>query len=77
MNKVYIVGAKRTALGSFGGTLTTVPAYQIGGQAIKAAIEQANICVEDIDEVVVGNVLSAAQGMGPGRQASRFSWRAR
>ncbi len=73
MNKVYIVGAKRTALGSFGGTLTTVPAYQIGGQAIKAAIEQANICVEDIDEVVVGNVLSAAQGMGPGRQASRFA----
>jgi acetyl-CoA C-acetyltransferase len=73
MSKVYIVGAKRTAIGSFGGTLATVPAYQLGGQAIKAAIEQANINTENIDEVVVGNVLSAGQGMGPGRQASRFA----
>lgn len=73
MNKAFIVGAKRTALGSFGGSLTNVPAYKLGGQAIKAAIEQANINVENIDEVVVGNVLSAAQGMGPGRQASRFA----
>ncbi|MGF1763633.1 acetyl-CoA C-acetyltransferase [Aliivibrio kagoshimensis] len=73
MSKVYIVGAKRTALGSFGGTLATVPAYQLGGQAIKAAIAQANINTENIDEVVVGNVLSAGQGMGPGRQASRFA----
>lgn len=71
MSKVYIVGAKRTALGSFGGTLATVPAYQLGAEAIKAAITQANINVENIDEVVVGNVLSAGQGMGPGRQASR------
>ncbi|MBL4830230.1 MAG: acetyl-CoA C-acetyltransferase [Aliivibrio sp.] len=71
MRKVYIVGAKRTALGSFGGTLATVPAYQLGAAAIKAAITQANINVENIDEVVVGNVLSAGQGMGPGRQASR------
>ena len=73
MNKVYIVAAKRTALGSFGGSLAAVPAVQLGGHAIQAAIAQAGINVNAIDEVIVGNVLSAGQGMGPGRQAARFA----
>lgn len=73
MSKVYIIGAKRTALGSFGGTLSSVPAFKLGGHAIKGAIAQSGIPVENIDEVVVGNVLSAGQGMGPGRQAAHFA----
>ncbi|WP_351089489.1 acetyl-CoA C-acetyltransferase [Shewanella sp. S1-49-MNA-CIBAN-0167] len=73
MSKVYIIGAKRTAIGSFGGTLASIPAFKLGGHAIKAAIAQAGIPVESIDEVVVGNVLSAGQGMGPGRQAALFA----
>jgi len=73
MEKVYIVGAKRTAIGSFGGSLAAVPAFKLGGHAIQAAIAQAEIPIECIDEVMVGNVLSAGQGMGPGRQAARFA----
>lgn len=73
MKKVYIVGAKRTALGSFGGTLSLVPAFELGGHAIRAALQQANVSAEHLDEVIVGNVLSAGQGMGPGRQAARFA----
>lgn len=73
MKKVYIVGAKRTALGSFGGTLSLVPAFELGGHAIRAALKQANVSTEHLDEVIVGNVLSAGQGMGPGRQAARFA----
>lgn len=70
MKKIYIVGAKRTALGAFGGSLTTVPASVLAATAIKAAIEQSKISPEHIDEVIVGNVLTAGQGMGPGRQAA-------
>lgn len=70
MKKVYIVGAKRTALGSFGGSLMTVPAYELGATAISAALAQSKVRPENIDEVIVGNVLAAGQGMGPGRQAA-------
>ncbi|WP_139539919.1 acetyl-CoA C-acetyltransferase [Klebsiella spallanzanii] len=70
MKKVYIVGAKRTALGSFGGSLMTVPAYELGATAISAALVQSKVRAENIDEVIVGNVLAAGQGMGPGRQAA-------
>ena len=73
MNKVYIVGAKRTALGSFGGSLSLVPAFELGGQAIRAALQQAGVAPECLDEVIVGNVLSAGQGMGPGRQAAKYA----
>ncbi|SKA48159.1 acetyl-CoA acetyltransferases [Enterovibrio nigricans DSM 22720] len=73
MSKVYIVGAKRTAVGSFGGTLSLVPAFELGGHAIRAALGQAKVSPALIDEVVVGNVLGAGQGMGPGRQAAKFA----
>ncbi|MDN5338823.1 MAG: acetyl-CoA C-acetyltransferase, partial [Thermotogaceae bacterium] len=67
MRKVYIVGAKRTAIGTFGGSLKDVPAVQLAVAASKAAIEQANVNPEWIDETIVGNILMAGQGMGPGR----------
>ncbi|HGU4161744.1 TPA: acetyl-CoA C-acetyltransferase, partial [Escherichia coli] len=63
-------GAKRTPIGCFGGSLSTVSASDLGAIAISAAIKQSRINVECIDEVIVGNVLSAGQGMGPGRQAA-------
>lgn len=70
MRKVYIVGAKRTAIGTFQGTLKDVPAVQLGVAAAKAAMEQANVKPEWIDETIIGNILMAGQGMGPGRQVS-------
>ncbi|GAB2645540.1 acetyl-CoA C-acetyltransferase [Vibrio panuliri] len=73
MRKVYIVAAKRTALGSFGGSLASTPAAELGGHAIAAALAQANIAPNLLDEVIVGNVLSAGQGMGPGRQAAKLA----
>ncbi len=71
--KVYIVGAKRTAIGAFGGSLKNIPAPRLGATAIKAAIEQAKIVPEEVNETIVGNVLMAGQGMGPGRQASMYA----
>lgn len=70
MKKVYIVGAKRTALGAFGGSLMNIPATELAATAIRAAIKQSKVDSVNIDEVIVGNVLSAGQGMGPGRQAA-------
>jgi len=73
MEKVYIVAAKRTAIGAFGGTLKNTSAGELGAVAIKGALEAANVAPIDVDEVIVGNVLSAAQGMSVGRQAAIFA----
>ncbi|PSW60874.1 acetyl-CoA C-acyltransferase [Photobacterium kishitanii] len=73
MNKIYIVAAKRTPIGSFNGSLKTLSAAKLGSIAIHAAVEQARLSSEEIDEVIVGNVISADQGMGIGRQASLLS----
>ncbi|WP_104401684.1 acetyl-CoA C-acetyltransferase [Vibrio penaeicida] len=70
MEAIYIVAAKRTPIGNFNGSLSPLSAVELGAHAIKAAITQSNIAPENIDEVIVGNVLSAGSGMGPGRQAS-------
>jgi acetyl-CoA C-acetyltransferase len=70
MEKVFIVAAKRTAIGSFGGTLKNISAGDLAAAAIKGALESTVIPVDEIDEVIVGNVVSASQGMGIGRQAS-------
>lgn len=70
MSKVFIVAAKRTALGSFGGSLAGVDAATLGATAIKGALAAAKVDPEQVDEVIVGNVISAGQGMGPGRQAA-------
>ncbi|WP_026970594.1 acetyl-CoA C-acetyltransferase [Aliagarivorans marinus] len=70
MKKVLIVAAKRTPIGSFGGALKSVAAPKLGAAAIQAALEQAGLSGKDVDEVILGNVIAAGQGMGPGRQAS-------
>ena len=70
MEKVYIVAAKRTPIGSFGGTLIDISAGDLGAIAIKSALESGNIKPNLVDEVIVGNVVGAGQGMGVGRQAA-------
>ncbi|GAB3533041.1 MULTISPECIES: acetyl-CoA C-acetyltransferase [Photobacterium] len=73
MTKVFIVAAKRTPLGSFNGALKSVPAAQLAAVAIKAAIKDAKIDPAHLDEVILGNVVGAGQGMGPGRQAAIYA----
>lgn len=70
MNKVYLVAAKRSAVGSFLGGLSTVSASVLGTQVLKGTLEQAKVDVNKIDEVLVGNILSAGLGQGIGRQIS-------
>ncbi len=74
MNKeVYIISAVRTPIGSFGGSLSTVPAPMLGAAAIKGAIAKAGINPGVIDEVFMGNVLQANLGQAPARQAAIFA----
>ncbi len=67
---VVIVSAARTPVGSFNGALASQTASQLGTVALKAAIERAKLSPEDIDEVILGQVLTAAQGQNPARQAA-------
>lgn len=70
MSSIYILGAKRTALGALMGQFTGVPATQLGATAIQAAMAQANVSGEQIDEVIMGCVLPAGLGQAPARQAA-------
>jgi len=70
MKEVYIVSAVRTPMGSFLGSLSTVPAPELGATAIKGAMERGNISAEMVDEVFMGNVLQANLGQAPARQAA-------
>jgi len=70
MSKVYIVSAKRTAVGKFMGSLSGVKAAQLGGAVIRNIIEETKIDPKNLDEVILGNVLSAGQKQGVGRQAA-------
>jgi acetyl-CoA C-acetyltransferase len=72
MKEVYIVSAVRTPLGSFGGSLSTVKATELGATAIRGAIAKAGIDAAIVDEVFMGNVLQANNGQAPARQASIF-----
>jgi len=67
---IVIASAARTPVGSFNGSLASLPAHELGKVAIKAAIERAGIKPGDVNEVILGQVLTAAQGQGPARQAS-------
>lgn len=67
---IYIVSAARTPIGSFNGALASVPAPQLGAIAIKAAIEKGRIKVDIVQEVFMGNVVSANIGQAPAQQAS-------
>jgi acetyl-CoA C-acetyltransferase len=74
MSRVYIVAAKRTAIGSFGGSFKNVPAAKLAAEAIKAVVSDTGVDPGEIDEVIVGNVINNGQGMGPA--ARRRSMRA-
>lgn len=73
MEKVFIVAAKRTPIGAFGGSLKNTSAGNLAAVAIKGALEAAALSSDKVDEVIVGNVISAGQGMGVGRQAAVFA----
>lgn len=70
MSKVYLVSAKRSAIGSMLGTLKDVAPTWLGAQVLKAVIEDSGIDAKNLDEVIVGNVLPAGLGQGPGRQVA-------
>ena len=70
MSGIVIVGAKRTAIGSFLGQFTGVPTTTLGATAIKAAVEQSGVPAADVSEVIMGCVLPANLGQAPARQAS-------
>ena len=73
MKKVVITSAKRTPIGSFGGSLSSLTAAQLGSIAIKGVLEDSKISPELIDEVIMGNVLTAGIGQAPARQAALFA----
>jgi acetyl-CoA C-acetyltransferase len=69
MKEIVIVGGARTPIGSFLGTLSAIPAPKLGSVAIKCALEGARVSPEQIQQVIMGNVLQAAVGQAPARQA--------
>ena len=71
MEDIVIVSAARTPVGSFNGVFAATPAHVLGASALKAAIERAKLSPEEIDETILGQVLTAAQGQNPARQAAR------
>jgi acetyl-CoA C-acetyltransferase len=73
MKDVFIVAAVRTPIGSFNGALSTLPATRMGAIVIKAALEQAGVAADAVNEVFMGNVLSANLGQAPANQASIYA----
>src|SRR5215207_5601242 len=67
---IVIVGAARTAVGSFNGAFANTPAHDLGKAAIQAAISRAKVEGPEVDEVILGQVLAAGQGQNPARQAA-------
>src|SRR6201996_1738863 len=70
MEDVVIVAAARTPVGSFNGAFAGLPAHKLGEVAIRAALARANLDPAEVSEVILGQVLTAAQGQNPARQAS-------
>ncbi|PCI39068.1 MAG: acetyl-CoA C-acyltransferase [Rhodospirillaceae bacterium] len=70
MTDIVIVAAARTAIGSFMGGLSTVPAIQLGSTVIAEALNRAGISPKDVDEVIMGQVLTGGEGQNPARQAA-------
>jgi len=71
VEEVVIVSGARTPVGAFNGAFASVPAHELGRVAIKAALERAGVAPQDVSEVILGQVLTAAQGQNPARQASK------
>ena len=67
---VVIVSAARTPVGSFNGALSSLPAHDLGKVAIEAAMERASVKPDEVEEVIMGQILTAGQGQNPARQAS-------
>jgi len=70
MSDVYIMSAARTPIGKFGGGLSTVPATELGGIAIRAAVERSGVSPGRVDEAIMGQVLQGGAGQAPARQAA-------
>lgn len=70
MSDIAIIAAKRTPVGSFLGSFAATPAHELGRIAILAALEQAGVAADEVNEVIFGQVLTAAQGQNPVRQAA-------
>ena len=73
IREVVIVGAVRTPIGSFLGTLSAIPAPRLGAVAIREAVLRAGVSPSSVDEVIMGNVLQAGQGQAPARQAALYA----
>ena len=73
MKNIVIASAVRTPIGSFQGSLSSIPATMLGTKAIEGAIKKININPKLIDEVFMGNVLQANLGQAPARQAAMFA----
>jgi acetyl-CoA C-acetyltransferase len=72
-NDIVIAAATRTAVGSFNGSFANVPAHELGAAVVKAVLEQGKTEAEAVDELIFGQVLTAAQGQNPARQASMLA----
>jgi acetyl-CoA C-acetyltransferase len=70
MTDIVIASAARTPVGSFNGAFASLPAHALGTVAIKAALERANVKAEEVDEVILGQILTAGTGQNPARQAA-------
>lgn len=70
MSSIVIASAARTPVGSFNGALSSVAAHDLGAVVIKAALERAGVAPGEVDEVILGQILSAGQGQNPARQAA-------
>jgi len=70
MDDIVIASAARTPVGSFNGAFSTLPAHQLGAIAIKAALERAGVEAGEVDEVILGQILTGAAGQNPARQAA-------
>ncbi|GIL40310.1 acetyl-CoA C-acetyltransferase [Roseiterribacter gracilis] len=70
MSAIVIVAAQRTPIGAFNGAFANLPAHALGKVAIEAALRQAKVSADEIDEVILGQVLTAGEGQNPARQAS-------
>ena len=68
--EIVIVAATRTAVGAFGGSLSSIPATKLGAEVIKGLLQETGVKGEQIDEVILGQVLTAGSGQNPARQST-------
>ena len=73
MKEAYIISAVRTPIGSFGGVFSSLSATELGSSAIKGALKKAGLAASEVDEVFMGNVVSAGLGQAPARQAAIYA----